>query len=104
MFRMILATVFTSSLVMFGTTSPAAAQGSSAKSAVGSWVETVTFPAEVGRPPLESLVTFHADGTMTCSDQGAVSTTDASVFTSCHGVWKRLHGRTLGYTQLELIS
>jgi hypothetical protein len=104
MFRMITATVFTLSLVTFGLSRPAAAQAPASKSPVGSWVETVTFPPEVGRPPLESLVTFHSDGTMTCSDQGAVSTTDGSVFTSCHGLWKRLHGSTLAYTQVELIS
>jgi len=103
MFRMIIATVFTLSLVTFMSRT-AAAEPPASKTAVGSWVETVTFPAEVGRPPIKSLVTFHEDGTATCSDQGAVSTADGSVFTSCHGVWKRLHGSTLAYTQLELIS
>ena len=104
MFRMIIATALTVFLAAFGTSRPAAAQPPASKTAVGSWVETVTFPPEIGRPQLESLVTFHSDGTMTCSDQGAVSTTDASVFTSCHGVWKGLHGSTLAYTQVELIS
>jgi len=106
MARIIVAAVFTLSLVTFGMSATAAAQPPASKTAVGSWIETVTFPAEVGRPPIESLVTFHADGTMTCSDQGAVTTIGemASVFTSCHGVWKRLHGRTLAYTQVELIS
>jgi hypothetical protein len=104
MFRMIVATVLTVSLFTLGTSGTAAAEPPASKTAVGSWVETVTFPAAVGRPPIKSLVTFHDDGTMTCSDQGAVSTTDASVFTSCHGVWKRLHGSTLAYTQIELIS
>ena len=104
MSRIIVATVFTLCLVTFGATTTAEAQPPASRTAVGSWLETVTFPAEVGRPPLESLVTFHADGTMTCSDQGAVSTIDGSVFTSCHGLWKRLHGRTLAYTQVELIS
>ena len=41
------------------------------KSLVGSWVETVTF--DNGRPPLKSLVSFHADGTMMSSDQGSVT-------------------------------
>jgi hypothetical protein len=104
MFRMIVATALTVFLATFGTSGTAAAQPPASRTAVGSWVETVTFPAEVGRPPLKSLVTFHADGTTTCSDQGAVSTIDASVFTSCHGVWKWLQGSTLAYTQLELIS
>lgn len=72
---------------------------------VGSWLETVTFPPETGRPPLKSLGTFHEDGTMVCSDQGAVTITDPpSVFTSCHGVWTHLHNRTFAYTSLELIS
>jgi len=104
MLRTIVASVFTLSLFTFGIAGTAAAQPPAAKTAVGSWVETVTFPPEAGRSPIESLVTFHSDGTMTCSDQGAVSTADGSVFTSCHGVWKGLHGSTLAYTQVELIS
>lgn len=72
---------------------------------VGSWLETVTFPAEVGRPPIQSLGTFHDDGTMVCSDQGSVTITDQpGVFTSCHGVWTHLAKRTFAYTSLELIS
>ena len=27
-----------------------------------------------------------------------------AVFSACHGVWRRLHGRTFAYTSLELIS
>ena len=38
------------------------------KALVGSWMETVTFPPETGRPPLKSLGSFHDDGTMECSD------------------------------------
>ena len=106
MFRMVTATALTLFLATFGMSRTAAAQPPASKTAVGSWVETVTFPAEIGRPPIKSLVTFHDDGTMTCSDQGAVTTVGEmpSVFTSCHGVWKRLHSSTLAYTQLELIS
>jgi hypothetical protein len=75
------------------------------KALVGSWLETVTFPPETGRPPLKSLVSFHDDGTMVCSDQGAVTTTEPpSVFTSCHGVWTHLQNRTFAYTSFELIS
>jgi len=75
------------------------------KALVGSWLETVTFPPETGRPPLKSLVSFHDDGTMVCSDQGAVATTEPpSVFTSCHGVWTHLKNRTFAYTSFELIS
>ena len=106
MFRKILATAFTAAFVTIGTSSTAAAQTPAMKALVGSWVETVTFPAGVGRPPIESLVTFNAEGTMTCSDQGAVTTEGEmpSVFSACHGVWRRLHGRTFAYTSLELIS
>jgi hypothetical protein len=72
---------------------------------VGSWVETVTFPPEIGRPPLKSLGTFNADGTMICSDQGAVSIAPPpSAFTSCHGAWTHLKDRTFAYHALELIS
>ena len=71
---------------------------------VGSWIETVTFPPETGRPPLKSLVTFHGDGTMTCSDQGSVTLIEPSVFTSCHGAWTHLEKRDFAYTQVELIS
>jgi hypothetical protein len=71
---------------------------------VGSWLETVTFPPETGRPPIKSLGTFHNDGTMTCSDQGAVTTDPPSVFTSCHGVWTHLEKRKFAYTSFALIS
>lgn len=72
---------------------------------VGSWLETVTFPAETGRPPLKSLGTFHDDGTMVCSDQGSVTIGDQpGVFTSCHGVWTHLSKRLFAYTSVELIS
>jgi hypothetical protein len=75
------------------------------KALVGSWLETVTFPPESGRPPLKSLGSFHADGTMECSDQGSVSTAPPpSVFTSCHGAWTHLEDRRFAYTALELIS
>jgi len=74
------------------------------KALVGSWLETVTFPPESGRPPLKSLVSFHDDGTMACSDQGAVTTEPPAVFTSCHGVWTHLEQRTFAYTSLGLIS
>jgi hypothetical protein len=75
-----------------------------AQAVVGSWFETVTFPPEAGRSPLKSLVTFHDDGTMTCSDQGSVTIDEPSVFTSCHGAWAHLKKHDLAYTQLELIS
>ena len=83
---------------------PAASNSGKPQAVVGSWLETVTFPPEAGRPPLKSLITFHDDGTMTCSDQGGVTLNEPSVFTSCHGVWAHLEKREIAYTQLELIS
>jgi hypothetical protein len=74
-------------------------------SLVGSWLETVTFPPDI-RPPAKALSTFHADGTITISDQGSVTTSGPmqGVFTAGHGVWKHIGGRRYAYTQLELIS
>ena len=73
------------------------------KALVGSWVETVTFP-ENERPPLKSLTTYHDDGTMGCSDQGAVTTDPPTIYSACHGAWVHLAKRTFAYTQRELIS
>ena len=99
-------------IAMFAAQSPTAfaetpGQKSSApapKALVGSWLETVTFPPEAGRPPLKSLASFHDDGTMVCSDQGAVTADPPSVFTSCHGAWTRLENGAFAYTSVELIS
>lgn len=74
------------------------------KQLVGSWLETVTFPPEFGRPPVRSLSSYHDDGTMSCTDQGNVTTDPAMVFSACHGVWTHLHNRTFAYTAFELIS
>jgi hypothetical protein len=71
---------------------------------VGSWLETVTFPPEFGRPPLKSLVTFHGDGTMVNSDQGGVTVDPPLVATSGHGAWQHLRHRTFAYVQRELFS
>jgi hypothetical protein len=95
--------------LLVATTTVASAQdgnaGTTNKTAlVGSWLETVTFPPESGRPPLKSLGSFHADHTMVCSDQGAVTTAPPSVFTPCHGVWTHLEERRFAYTSLALIS
>src|SRR4030095_16119744 len=43
------------------------------KALVGSWVETVTFPPEAGRPALKSLSPFQDGGTMVCSGPGGVT-------------------------------
>ena len=101
-------TALTTALIV-ATTTMASAQGGNAgatnkKALVGSWLETVTFPPESGRPPLKSLGSFHADHTIVCSDQGAVTTEPPSVFTSCHGVWTHLEKRKFAYTSFELIS
>jgi hypothetical protein len=71
---------------------------------VGSWLETVTFPPETGRPPLKSLVTFHGDGTMVASDQGGVTIDPPFAATSGHGGWRHLRNRRFAYTQLTLFS
>jgi hypothetical protein len=85
--------------------SEASSNGTSNKKAlVGSWLETVTFPAETGRPPVKSLVSFHADGTMVASDQGGVTLEPPSVFSSGHGVWTPLKKRTSAYSVLYMIS
>ena len=97
-------TALTTSLVIAGG-GTVNAQTPNKKALIGSWLETVTFPPETGRPPLKSLGSFHGDGTMVCSDQGAVTTTEPpSVFTSCHGVWTHLTERQFAYTSLALIS
>ena len=83
---------------------PARAQSPNKKGLAGAWIETVTFAPETGRPPLTSLSTFHIDGTMVCSDQGAITLEPASVFTSCHGVWTHVRRRTFAYTSRELVS
>lgn len=83
---------------------PQDSSGPKKKALVGSWLETVTFPPETGRPPLKSLGSFHDDGTMVCSDQGGVTTDPPGVYTSCHGVWEHLDKRTFAYTSLALIS
>ena len=100
------AIALTASLAIAGVSHVAAEGGPSDKSAlIGSWLETVTFPPESGRPPLKSLSSFHDGGTMNCSDQGAVTTTDPpTVFTSCHGAWTHMAKRTFAYTAFELMS
>ena len=104
-----IATTALTTVLLLATSTMASAQGGNTgatnkKALVGSWIETVTFPAESGRPPLKSLGSFHDDGTMVCSDQGSVTTEPPSVFTSCHGAWAHLDERTFAYTSFELIS
>ena len=106
-FATTLATIaLTASFTIAGVSPIAAQDGPSDKRAVvGSWLETVTFPPASGRPPLKSLSSFHDGGTMNCSDQGAVTTTEPpTVFTSCHGAWTHMAKRTFAYTAFELMS
>jgi hypothetical protein len=108
-FAVRIATTTLLTALLVATTTTASAQGANAggsnqKALVGSWLETVTFPPETGRPPLKSLGSFHGDHTMVCSDQGAVTTEPPSVFTSCHGVWTHLEKRKFAYTSFGLIS
>jgi hypothetical protein len=59
---------------------------------VGSWLGTTG-------DGLRLLSTFNADGTMTNSVQGEVSTNpELGVLTPLHGVWKYLGGRRFGVT------
>jgi hypothetical protein len=76
------------------------------KALVGSWLETVTFPPEAGRPPLRSLSSYHDDRTAVCSDQGnvTVDTPEPAVFSACHGAWTHLEKRKFAGTFVELIS
>jgi len=94
------------SVVIAGASTATAQSGGTPnkKALTGSWVETVTFPPESGRPPLKSLVSFHGDGIMTYSDQGTVTMEPPTVFSSGRGVWRHLERRTFGYTALGLIS
>ena len=101
-------TALTIALAVLTTTTVGAQGGNAAatnkKALVGSWLDTVTFPAESGRPPLKSLVSYHDDQIMTYSDQGTVTTEPPTVFSSGRGVWKHVEKRTFGYTAFGLIS
>jgi hypothetical protein len=97
--------------VVGGSNMVAADSRPSASALVGSWRETTMFPPEFPRPPLMSLTTFHADGTLTISDHGSITTIPGppgapppGVFTAGHGVWEHLENRRFAYTAFELIS
>ena len=74
------------------------------KALVGSWLETVTFPPEVGFPSVKSLASFHDDETMVASDQGGVTIEPPTVYSAGHGVWKHLKERTFAYSVLYMLS
>ena len=65
----------------------------------GSWLETVTFNGPM--PPLKSLVTFNADGSVLVADQGAVGS--ATAFSAGHGSWSHAGGRSFDWTTVELL-
>lgn len=77
---------------------------STKKAIVGSWIETVTFSGPGAPPPLKSLVTFSADGTLTVADQGNVNLSGGTVFSAGHGSWVAQGERTFSWTVIELIS
>ena len=83
---------------------PADNSASTKKAIVGSWIETVTFSGPGSPPPLKSLVTFSADGTMTVADQGNVNNSAGIVFSAGHGSWIAQGERTFSWTVVELIS
>ena len=95
--------VLTAVLLIAGA-STLSAQTPNKKALVGSWLGTVTFPPEFGRPPLKYVGSFYEDGTMVSSDQGSVTMAPPTVFSSFYGVWTHLEQRTFAYTGLELIS
>ena len=74
------------------------------KALIGSWVETVIFPPEFGRPPLLSLASYHEDHTFTHSDQGGVTLVPQEVYSSGRGIWRHVEGRVFEYTSRMLIS
>ena len=76
---------------------------STKKAVVGSWIETVTFNGGF-MPPLKSLVTFAADGTITVADQGNVNIGATQLFSAGHGSWVATGDRTFNWTVVELIS
>jgi hypothetical protein len=95
--------VFTALLLIAGA-STLSAQTPNKKALIGSWVETVAFPPESGRPPLKSVGSFNDDGIMVFSDQGSVTTDPPSVISSFQGVWKHLEKRKFAFNGLALLS
>jgi hypothetical protein len=77
---------------------------STKKAIIGAWIETVTFSGPGAPPPLKSLVTFSADGTLMVADQGNVNTAAGTVFSAGHGSWVAQGEHTFSWTVVELIS
>ena len=74
------------------------------KALIGSWVETVIFPAEFERPPLKSLASFHEDHIFTHTDQSGVTLVPQEAYSSGRGIWRHVEGRVFEYTSRMLIS
>jgi hypothetical protein len=72
------------------------------KALVGSWVETVTFPPEFGRPPGKAVGTFHGDGTLVFN--GSFTLEPPTAFSTFHGVWRHLEESTFAYTGVHLMT
>ena len=105
--RIALVVVLTGTLVGSGANAVAQSSANATannKALVGTWLETVTFPPEIGRSPLLSLVSFHGDGTMLASDHGSVTFDPPLVTTSGLGAWRHLGNRRFAYTQRNLFS
>jgi hypothetical protein len=103
-FTTTITTMALTAVFLIGGASTLSAQTTDKTALVGSWLGTVTFPPEFGRPPLKYVGSFYEDGTMVSSDQGSVTLAPPTVFSSFYGVWTHLEQRTFAYTGLELMS
>ena len=91
----------TAALLIAGV-STLSAQTPNKKVLVGSWVETVTFPPEFGRPPGKAVGTFHRDGTLVFN--GSFTLEPPTAFSTFHGVWRHLEKSTFAYTGVHLMT
>jgi hypothetical protein len=78
------------------------------KSIVGSWEETVRFPANVPNVPPQqrAVMSFNDGGTVVGSSQGSVmlNPPPGSVLSDGFGAWVQLDWRTFGYTVISVLS
>ena len=101
---MTVTTIAVTAVLLIAEASPLSAQTTDKDALVGSWLETVWFPPETGRPPVKSVGSFNSDGIMVFSDQGSVTMTPPTVFSSFQGIWRHLEKRRFSYTGLSLTS
>ena len=101
---MTVTTIAVTAVLLIAEASPLSAQTTDKDALVGSWVETVWFPPETGRPPVKSVGSFNSDGIMVFSDQGSVTMDPPTVFSSFQGVSRHLEKRRFSYTGLSLMS